>query len=244
MTEVEWLASNDPADMLEFVRNPAHAGIAGQPYTSERKLRLLACAVARAANQLLDPAASRLAIEAAEMHADGGLPGSVMHEWRRQARVEYGWTWCAAGLDIAVCLRQTMGNEYAGGPKRGVQAALLREIIGNPWRPVALPPGPRSWCRCWGIGTDGKPRRAFACPDCKGRDTPGPSPVLTPDVRRMAAVAYEERQADGTRDPARLAVLSDALEENGATGDILLHLRSPGSHVRGCHVVDIILGKS
>ena len=50
---------------------------------------------------------------------------------------------------------------------------------------------------------------------------------------------------DGTLDRARLAVLSDALEEVGCTDTALLsHLRSPGPHVRGCWALDLVLGKS
>src|SRR5262249_16175395 len=41
-----------------------------------------------------------------------------------------------------------------------------------------------------------------------------------------------------------LPVLGDALEEAGCTNaDILSHCRSPGPHVRGCWVVDLVLGK-
>jgi hypothetical protein len=39
--------------------------------------------------------------------------------------------------------------------------------------------------------------------------------------------------------------LIDALEEAGCTNaDILNHCRQPGEHVRGCWVVDLILGKA
>jgi hypothetical protein len=39
--------------------------------------------------------------------------------------------------------------------------------------------------------------------------------------------------------------LWDALEEAGCTNaDILNHCRQPGEHVRGCWVVDLVLGKS
>ena len=42
-----------------------------------------------------------------------------------------------------------------------------------------------------------------------------------------------------------LAVLADALEEAGCTNsDILDHCRKPGEHVRGCWVVDLVLGKT
>jgi hypothetical protein len=150
------------------------------------------------------------------------------------------------------------------------------------------------WCPgCW-VGYP--PVCGQPCKTCQGSGgVPGPSPVLTPDVRRMAAAAYEERQGgwicarcgpvpdgevyeseggghghaskggdcwmevrrveDGTLDPARLMVLSDALEEAGLqdaicagadageSASILRHLRSPGPHVRGCWAVDLILGK-
>ena len=44
-------------------------------------------------------------------------------------------------------------------------------------------------------------------------------------------------------DPARLAVLADALEEAGADAELLAHLRSAGPHVRGCSALDAILSK-
>jgi hypothetical protein len=65
-------------------------------------------------------------------------------------------------------------------------------------------------------------------------------------VVRLAQAAYEERSLpEGTLDNARLAVLADALEEAGCTDDGLLgHLRGPGPHVRGCHAVDLLAGRS
>jgi len=49
---------------------------------------------------------------------------------------------------------------------------------------------------------------------------------------------YDERQFDG------MPVLADALEEAGCTTAEILHLcRQPGEHVRGCWIVDLILGK-
>jgi hypothetical protein len=57
-------------------------------------------------------------------------------------------------------------------------------------------------------------------------------------VRRLAAAIYEERRF------ADLPVLADALEEAGCDNpDILDHCRGGGEHVRGCWVVDLILGK-
>lgn len=64
-------------------------------------------------------------------------------------------------------------------------------------------------------------------------------------VVRLAKTIYEERSLpDGMFDNASLAVLADALEEGGINdAGLLEHLRGPGPHVRGCHVLDAILGR-
>ena len=52
------------------------------------------------------------------------------------------------------------------------------------------------------------------------------------------------RQMYDSRDFTDMPVLADALEEAGCQDqDILDHCRSEGEHVRGCWVVDLILGK-
>ena len=62
---------------------------------------------------------------------------------------------------------------------------------------------------------------------------------LTPTVQSIAASIYRDRAFD------RLPILADALEEAGCTNaDVLLHCRQPGEHVRGCWVVDLVLGKA
>jgi hypothetical protein len=79
----------------------------------------------------------------------------------------------------------------------------LREILGNPFLPVAIDP-------IW----------------------------HTPQALALARTAYEERRFED------LPLLADALEEAGCTdAAILAHLRGPGPHVRGCWVVDLVLGK-
>ncbi len=61
---------------------------------------------------------------------------------------------------------------------------------------------------------------------------------LTPTVQSIATAIYEDRAFDS------LPILADALEEAGCTNvDMLLHCRKPGEHVRGCWVVDLVLGK-
>jgi hypothetical protein len=65
-------------------------------------------------------------------------------------------------------------------------------------------------------------------------------------VVKLAQAVYVEREMpQGTLDKDRLAILADALEDAGCdNADILNHCRGPGPHVRGCWVVDLILGKS
>ena len=55
---------------------------------------------------------------------------------------------------------------------------------------------------------------------------------------KLAQGIYDDRAFD------RMPVLADALEEAGCyDADILAHCRQPGEHVRGCWVVDLLLGK-
>lgn len=57
-------------------------------------------------------------------------------------------------------------------------------------------------------------------------------------VARIAGAIYEERAFD------RMTELADALENSGCKNrQILEHCRSQGEHVRGCWVIDLLLGK-
>ena len=52
------------------------------------------------------------------------------------------------------------------------------------------------------------------------------------------------RQMYESRDFSALPILADALQDAGCdSADILDHCRGPGPHVRGCWVVDLVLGK-
>jgi hypothetical protein len=78
------------------------------------------------------------------------------------------------------------------------------------------------------------------------RQSPPLTPAWrTPTVVALARAAYENRiMPAGTLEPVRLAVLADVLEEAGCDSpDILDHCRRGGEHVRGCWVVDLLLGK-
>jgi hypothetical protein len=80
------------------------------------------------------------------------------------------------------------------------------------------------------------------------RDLFGPLPFrtlsvdpswLTPAVVGQASFIYEEQRFD------RLPDLAIILEARGCTNaEILSHCRGPGPHVRGCFVIDLLLGKA
>jgi hypothetical protein len=60
----------------------------------------------------------------------------------------------------------------------------------------------------------------------------------TSDVTELARAIYEDRAFD------RMPILADALMDAGCTDEqILGHCRGAGPHVRGCWVVDLVLGK-
>jgi hypothetical protein len=67
-----------------------------------------------------------------------------------------------------------------------------------------------------------------------------PAWVLRDDraARRLAEAIYEDGEW------GLMPILADALEEAGCGDEELLaHARSGGEHVRGCWVVDLVLGK-
>jgi len=130
--------------------------------------------------------------------------------------------WYAAWVSVAIKCRllerstARAREEVAKTETRQMQCALLRCIFGNPFQP--LPPIEPSLLT-WNGGV----------------------------VLRLAQAAYENRLLpSGELDSVRLAVLADALEDAGLTDEtVLSHLRQPGQvHVRGCFVIDTLLGKS
>lgn len=193
---------------------------------------------------------SRRAVEVAERYADGEATEKQMAHWRQRFEhdhpdpPEWGWLLVHNACRDLRYFGDNLVNTYRF-IQPAIQAALLRDIFGNPWRPVA------KYCRrCDGTGKliiPALPRGWQYCPHCNGRRHPlaGCFEWRDGTVPRLAQAAYDDRRADGTLDPTRLMVLADALEEAGcADTEILGHLRGPGPHVRGCWALDLILGRS
>lgn len=67
--------------------------------------------------------------------------------------------------------------------------------------------------------------------------------TFSPPWRTDTAVTLARRMYD-SRDFSAMPILADALQDAGCDNDdVLNHCREPGTHVRGCWVVDLVLGK-
>jgi hypothetical protein len=225
MTEEQWLNATDPSAMLAFLR-ATNLG-------SERKLRLFAVACCRAVWRSIPLGGCRAAVVAAERYCDGLADVQELESSR--AAAEYTVESLTSSMSsvyhslrapafAAACVAGTGGGAVLsvvdelhrgdGGSGNHHRCKVLRDIVGNPFHPLlAIDPAWLTWSN--GI------------------------------VKRLAGAAYQERALpDGILDVARFAVLADALTDAGCTDTALLeHLRGSGPHVRGCFVVDLLVGK-
>jgi hypothetical protein len=219
MTEAEWLECTDPERMLAFLESKV----------SSRKRRLFGCACVRRVWRLLRDSRSHKAVEVAEQFADELADESqlarayeaAMQLWGRErglllAAVSAAWR-------VTLLRRDEFGDAAEKASRRAAEA--------EGWTAPAPRPAQVSLLRDI-FGNPFRPRVL----DPSWR---------TPTVTALARAAYEERGLPaGSLDCDRLAILTDALEDAGCdSADILSHLRGPGPHVRGCWVLDLLLGK-
>jgi hypothetical protein len=224
--EREWLPCADPKRMLEILRGKA----------SERKLRLFLAASARSVwIQMVDPI-MRGAVEAAERLADG-LASLEEHETAHLA--VYGLASQAPGLSENASRMGVTLDEYAAFVGLALSCGFSKKGLDQITRMNTWVHG----TRLTGQKQPALLREIFGNPF---HPVTLDSAWQTSTVVALAQAAYDERQLpSGHLHPDRLAVLADALEEAGCQSeDILGHLRQPGAvHVRGCHVVDLLLAK-
>lgn len=216
MTEQEWLQATDPKPMLGFLRGKV----------SDRKLRLFACGCCRSLWHLLADERSRKAIEVAERFADGQ---ATLRE-RAKADEANAWVWTEnEDSPRQYRLATAVGDCVSAGLR--TRQALLYEIDQMSWfLSEDLP----------------LPAQAILL-----RDVFGPSLFrpITLDSSWLEwhdglLVSMAQRMYD-SRDFRDMPVLADALEEAGCdNADILDHCRRPGEHMRGCWMIDLVLGKS
>jgi hypothetical protein len=246
MTEAEWLACTDPEPMQELLRT--------WRTTSERKLRLFAAACCRRVWDWLGER-SRRAVESLEAYVDGAATGDELRlaadEAGREWLEEFGSHHPTNAAYIAVTFQNTTSHDAAVGAAAEVaeavwcEASVRKRISLGRWPPPrAEDPAVRAACVKVGDGA----RAAERAAQCQLlRDIfHGPRRAVyfqsrwrTDTVLRVAQGIYADRAFD------RLPVVGDALEDAGCADEqILEHCRRPGEHVRGCWVVDLLLGKA
>jgi hypothetical protein len=229
MTEGEWLECTDPSLMELFLGENL----------SERKLRLFGCACVRGVWADLPAEVLRQAIETCERFADGLATDEELEAAReladRVCRDMEGIIADHSAIAVTALCEPKPWFPMGEGSSAGIAAvaAELRFDEETPWEVV------------WAQEKQAHCERLREILGNPFRPTLFDPAWRTSSVMSLAQAAYEERLLPaGTLDSARLAVLSDALEDAGSTdAEILSHLRGPGPHVRGCWVVDLLLGK-
>ncbi len=213
MNEKDWLACEDPDQMLEFLRGMA----------SDRKLRLFAVACCYRVSPYIPSERNIEAIEVLERFADGlanDKERKYVHGWNRILAISNAASpsvteaaYYAAGAASAIYASATVHDSTnatwhtSERAERVEQARLLRDLFGSfPLRPVTLDPITLRW----NSGT----------------------------VLKLAEQIYEKRRF--TDLPILADALEEAGCQDTA---ILEHCRGPGPHVRGCWALDLILGK-
>lgn len=200
MNEQEWSDCRDPLRMWNFLPNKA---------ASARKSRLFAVACCRRLECLSTDQGERQSIEVAERMADGRASNPERIGWRNRIgsspmSMVFAHAASPLGWQAAEYAMRGAGFTADERAEKATQSDLLRDIFGNPFRPVSVDP---SW--------------------------------LTSTVIAFAQQLYE------SRDFTAMPILADALQDADCTEPAVLeHCRCDGPHVRGCWLIDLLLGKS
>jgi hypothetical protein len=249
VSETDWLSCADPQKMLSLLRNHG---------ATERKLRLFAVACCRGVLDALElfPAA-RWFVEVNEQVADGHISAADAWSAANPAHSELAvrrWldanSLVSAGDMIHALWPQLRSDDVLRGAEEvaGYDAvyALLaesaRERSFRWWRR-----GPKvsdaAATAAWEAAVAAKRSELVALVRCIF-GTPFRQPTFDPSWRTETAVALATQMYD-MRDFSLMPILGDALQDAGCPdGDVLEHCRGANLHVRGCFVVDLVLGRS
>ncbi len=234
MNEAAWLACDDPRRMHEFLREKLSA----------RKVRLfiLACCHQLWGNSKDE--ATRIALAAAEQLAESGATRTN----KAYVRVPAGQAVLDCGASDPLRRLDAFGPNGSLTPVEwGALPLILARVVEQSacWRSGGCPP---DWPN-WQIESFGEAGLSLARQAELFRDiVRGPfRPLLFRAAWRVlnggasvtiAEAIYNEEAFE------QLPILADALQDAGCDNDeVLDHLRGPGPHVRGCWVVDLLLGK-
>ncbi|HUR54872.1 MAG TPA: hypothetical protein VMZ71_12120, partial [Gemmataceae bacterium] len=143
MTEAEWLAATDTMEMLELFRD---GGVS-------RKLRLYTCACCRACDWLMSVPAARRAVAAAERWAEGNGTGTEVsaHMSELDETIPADQAGSRGAIRLGLCSVDTFNASVYTTAWFNVDddpvlerwcVDQLRDIFGNPFRPVKVDP---SW---------------------------------------------------------------------------------------------------
>jgi hypothetical protein len=223
MTEEEWLVCEDSRQMIRaVVRSQCSAN---------RKLCLFALELCRRVLNRLPRPELLGATDYVERAIDGEnveMPRGLMH----LARVDDAGP--RFDMNLAKALDLASMGAHAGGPLgvAGGGAALALNVFNDdsansPARPIP---------------SDERARLALVCRDIFGN--PFRPVAFSPSWRTDTAVAVARQMYD-SREFGAMPILADALQDAGCDNeDILNHCRDANAtHVRGCWVVDLVLGK-
>jgi hypothetical protein len=233
VNEAEWDACTDPGPMLRFLHDRA----------SDRKLRMFAVACSRRYLHLTHDPRVGEALDVAERFADGLVGDAERSNARKAAQQAAQVRGVVARPTAPKWERRAASLAYYAAARRAMESAwniplLAVEVL--VWRA-----GGYNACDVQGTKRDAGVIHSGLLRDVVGNPF-RPAPVADPrwlawndgTVAKLAAAIYEERRW------ADLPILADALEDAGCSNAaVLAHCRGPGEHVRGCWVVDLLLGK-
>lgn len=240
MTEAEWLECKEPERMLDFLEDASH-----------RKLRLFAVACCRRIWHLLPDERSRNAVEIAERWADKTVGAEALAAAVTAAEQAIGREpFRPLVFDASGAVTLTPEQRRTGRLKLAAKAAWYTayyvdeaahtaagDAAGNAAGAALEVPAARWDDPC----TEDLPQ-CNLLRDIFGSHfdlPPIDASWRTTNVTALAQAIYTDLAFD------RLPILADALEDAGCTNqDILNHCRQPAEHVRGCWVVDLLIGKS
>ena len=222
LTEAEWLACNSVKPMLKFLRGRI----------SDRKLRLIGVACCRRLWHLLMDERSKGAVEAVELLADGLI---AAHQLGPEFVYLDQLIW------VSKKARYEMPPTDVVNRIRALQAvSWCLQDCGRP--PIDVSPTAAN-CRMAMADAGEDAIQVDLVRDVVGL-TPF-RPIMLERVWRSRTAVSIAESVYADRDFQRLPILADAFEDAGCTDqEVLMHCRQPGTHVRGCWVVDLALGKA
>jgi hypothetical protein len=208
---------------------------------ADRKFRLLSCACCRqVVHHLSEPQLELL--KATEAYCEGAVSEAELREGWEQLPHPFEWDSGAGGDTSEEYLYEAVVHA-AGPPYSYNEWDELLEPDSVPhasavMTSLSLALGQR---RLWNEDEALKQTGRWLVEDIFGN--PYRPVKFNPKWRTEHTVGLAAKMYDD-RDFRAMPILADALEEAGCDiADILTHCREPGVHVRGCWVVDLVLGK-